>query len=102
MKKSTVLLVGGAGYVLGARAGRERYEQIKSAALKVRNDPRVRSTAHQAADGVREKAPHVTDRIKQAAAATAEKVRPANDVGDGLNPDSTHFQEHPFPQGQLS
>ena len=32
----------GVGYVFGTRAGRARYNQIKSAALKVWNDPRVR------------------------------------------------------------
>ncbi len=29
MRKLTVLAIGGIGYVLGARAGRERYEQIR-------------------------------------------------------------------------
>ena len=29
MRKLTILLAGGIGYVLGARAGRERYEQIR-------------------------------------------------------------------------
>ena len=28
MRKMTMLVSGGVGYVLGARAGRERYEQI--------------------------------------------------------------------------
>ena len=37
MKFRTGLVVGiGVGYVLGARAGRERYEQIKRAAAKAR------------------------------------------------------------------
>jgi hypothetical protein len=36
------MLVGGAiGYVLGARAGRERYEQIKRWALEARKHPAV-------------------------------------------------------------
>lgn len=41
MKGKVGLVIGlAAGYVLGARAGRERYEQIKSQALKVWNlDP---------------------------------------------------------------
>ncbi|MGD9959230.1 hypothetical protein [Nocardioides sp.] len=101
MKKSTVLIAAGVGYVLGARAGRERYEQIKSAALRVRNDPRVQQTAHRAADEVRDKAPVVKDRIVDAATATAGKVRSSSDVGDQLNPDSTHFQDKPYPQGDL-
>lgn len=40
------LLVGAAiGYVLGARAGRERYEQIVSLARKVAGSQTVQSTA---------------------------------------------------------
>lgn len=41
MKKKLYFLVGMAvGYVLGSRAGRERYEQLKTSALKaVRSQP---------------------------------------------------------------
>ncbi len=47
-----VMLLGafGAGYVLGARAGRQRYEQIASQAQRFWNDPRVRAKAGQAQD----------------------------------------------------
>jgi hypothetical protein len=39
-------LVGfGAGYVLGARAGRERYEQIRRAYAHAKDDPRLQSIA---------------------------------------------------------
>ena len=42
MKGKILFVVGlGAGYVLGARAGRERYEQIRKAALNVWNQPQV-------------------------------------------------------------
>lgn len=42
MKGKILFVVGlGAGYVLGARAGRERYEQIRRAALNVWNQPQV-------------------------------------------------------------
>ena len=41
MKKLTLLIAGGIGYVLGTRAGRERYEQMKKAATRVKDDPRV-------------------------------------------------------------
>ncbi len=34
-----------AGYVLGSRAGRERYEQIMRTARKVRDNPTVQETA---------------------------------------------------------
>jgi hypothetical protein len=35
----------GAGYVLGARAGRERYEQIRRAYNRAKDDPRLQSAA---------------------------------------------------------
>ncbi|WP_350348165.1 YtxH domain-containing protein [Agromyces sp. G08B096] len=42
MKGKILFVVGlGVGYVLGTRAGRERYEQIKQAAEKVWNQPSV-------------------------------------------------------------
>lgn len=41
MKKLLFVVGFGAGYVLGSRAGRERYEQITTAASAFWNDPRV-------------------------------------------------------------
>jgi len=35
----------GAGYVLGARAGKERYEQIRRAYKHAKEDPRLQSAA---------------------------------------------------------
>ena len=41
MKKKLYFLAGvGVGYVLGSRAGRERYEQLKTGVLRVVNDRR--------------------------------------------------------------
>ena len=51
------MLIGlGAGYVLGARAGRERYEQIVSGAKGVSRNPKVRAKAEQARVLAEEKA----------------------------------------------
>ena len=43
--KASFLLGGAAGYVLGTRAGRERYEQLAAGARRVAANPAVRSTA---------------------------------------------------------
>lgn len=45
MAKLPFLIGFGAGYVLGARAGRERYEQIRRAWSQAKDDPRLQSVA---------------------------------------------------------
>jgi hypothetical protein len=63
MKKLTAVVAGGVGYVLGARAGRQRYEQIRSMAMRVKNNPKVQETARQAAETAKEAAPMVKDKV---------------------------------------
>jgi hypothetical protein len=43
--KLTLLLGGAVGYVLGTRAGRERYEEIVSAARRVAGSQTIQATA---------------------------------------------------------
>lgn len=75
MKGKAALLVGmAAGYVLGTRDGRERYEQIKGQANKVWNDPKVQEKAGQAQDLVKEKAPLVKDKASDAAHKASSKA----------------------------
>ncbi|MDP5183632.1 hypothetical protein QOZ88_13385 [Blastococcus sp. BMG 814] len=45
MAKLSFLAGFGAGYVLGSRAGRERYEQIRRAWEHAKDDPRLQSLA---------------------------------------------------------
>ena len=55
MAKLSFLAGFGAGYVLGARAGRERYEQIRRAYEHAKDDPNLQSLAGMAqarADGL--------------------------------------------------
>jgi hypothetical protein len=59
-------LVGfGAGYVLGARAGRERYDQIAGKAQEMWSDPRVQAKAGQAQQLVKEKADQAQQAVKE-------------------------------------
>ena len=53
MNKITLLVGGAVGYVLGARAGRERYEQIKNQAQSLWTNPKVQQKADPGA-GVRQ------------------------------------------------
>ena len=110
MKKLLLLVAGGIGYVLGTRAGRERYEQIVGVATKVKNDPRVQDAAHQAAETAKTQAPVVKDKVAAAASTAAEKVKPSGSSSDSsaadlesqLNPESTARQDNPYPhQGDL-
>ncbi|WP_034215448.1 YtxH domain-containing protein [Actinoplanes subtropicus] len=41
-----------AGYVLGSKAGREKYEQIAEAARRMRGNPTVQQAQHKAKDVV--------------------------------------------------
>ena len=45
MAKLSFLAGFGAGYVLGARAGRERYEQIRRLYAHAKEDPRLQAAA---------------------------------------------------------
>ena len=106
MRKLLMLVAGGVGYVLGARAGRERYEQIKRTATRVKDDPRVQEKASQAADLAKEKAPVVKDKVAAAASSAADKVTPSGDqdradLESQLNPESTALQDDPYPKGDL-
>jgi hypothetical protein len=74
MRKLLLLAAFGVGYVLGARAGRERYEEIMRAVSRVKNDPRVQEKAQQAVDVAREQAPVVADKVTSVAGAAAAKV----------------------------
>jgi hypothetical protein len=64
------------GYVLGARAGRERYEQLRKTAQRVAQNPAVRNAAESAGQTGREVA------VKAVEAVTSK-------VGDRLPPSVT-------------
>lgn len=44
--KALVIASFAAGYVVGAKAGRERYEQVRTLFLRVTKNPDVREKAH--------------------------------------------------------
>ena len=85
--RGRILFVAGAaaGYVLGARAGRRRYEQIKSAADRVWNDRNVQKGVNEVVGTVqgfvKEKAPEVQDAVAQQAKKVVAKVKKSDDDG---------------------
>jgi hypothetical protein len=74
--KGKILFVAGLGlgYVLGTRAGREKYEELRTAALKVWNDPRVQKAADSVEDFVKDKAPDVADFVSDNAKKVVAQV----------------------------
>lgn len=75
MKGKILLVVGlGVGYVLGTRAGREKYDRMKSAALSFWNDPRVQKRVDDAGDFVKDKAPDVAEFFSDGAKKVVSQV----------------------------
>ncbi|WP_343923305.1 YtxH domain-containing protein [Rhodoglobus aureus] len=75
MKGKILLVVGlGIGYVLGTRAGREKYEKIKTTAAKLWNDPRIAEQRHNAEDFVKDKAPDVAEFLADGAKKVVKQV----------------------------
>ena len=101
MKKLTMLFSGAVGYVLGSRAGRERYEQIKGMAGKVKNNPAVQEKTQQAVDTAKSQAPVVKDKITGAAEAAKAKVSGANGTSGEFPDESMLNQDDPYPKGDL-
>jgi hypothetical protein len=109
VKKLTVLVIGAAGYVLGTRAGRERYEQIKRQATKAWNNPTVKS----AVDDVQAQAKHagaevgskvgakVADVASEAKAKVTEKIKGHDDDSgsDTYRPGDEVIGPPPVPGG---
>ena len=78
MSKLTLITAAAAGYVLGARAGRQRYEQIAAGARKVARNPRVQAAKQQAQGAVAEQATAASHaaagKAKEAASSVASSV----------------------------
>lgn len=76
MGKLSFLAGAAVGYVLGARAGVQRYEQIKSISSKVWSSDPVQHQVEKGKEAARTQlAPAVADAVSSAAKSTAEKLR---------------------------
>ncbi|MBQ0830231.1 YtxH domain-containing protein [Streptomyces tagetis] len=79
------------GYVLGTKAGRERYEQLRKSAQQVAQNPAVRNTAESAAQQGRHFADlayhavsdRVGDRMPDSVAQRVRSLRERNAQGAG-------------------
>ena len=87
MKKLLLLTGAAVGYVLGAKAGRERYEQIMGRAKGIAKDPRVQQKARDTAAAVKENAPVVKDNVADAAGSAKSAAQ--DKLGSGNQGDNT-------------
>lgn len=82
--KLKVLIGLGIGYVLGTRAGRERYEQITAQAQRFIRDPRVQKKAAQARDVAAEKAGDAVHAAKGKVNEKRGTDEPTTGLGAGM------------------
>jgi hypothetical protein len=81
MAKLTFIAGLAAGYVLGTRAGRQRYEQIARTSGKVWHSRPVQKQVANAKEAARTKAaPAVADIVADAARATGQRLRASRTV----------------------
>lgn len=80
--RGKLLFVAGAalGYVLGSRAGRARYEQIKTVSGKVWNSNGVQKGVHVAEDFIADKTPDVAEFIGETTKKAVRKVSQKKDT----------------------
>lgn len=101
MKKITLLATAGIGYVLGTRAGRERYEQIKSQADKLWRKPQVQSAVDDATTYARSTASDLgskaADAAGQAKDAASSKLSGSSDSSTGSAPSGGAASTHGDP-----
>ena len=89
MRSKLMFLIGlAAGYVLGTRAGRERYEQLKAGAERLWTNPAVQAQVHRAEDYLRDRAPEVVQRVESTARKVSDQVKSrragTNDSSSGV------------------
>jgi len=85
MSKLTLAAAFAAGYVVGAKAGRDRYEQIRAGAQKVADNPQVQAAAGAVKDKAGEVAVTVAetakDKASDAVGAVKDKVGDSSETG---------------------
>jgi hypothetical protein len=93
-KKLTLVAAAGAGYVLGAKAGKERYAQIESKFREIAGMPAVQSATATVADTASSVADTAKATLSEKVEAVTDKAAPKSskgntDVGTGANTGAT-------------
>jgi hypothetical protein len=89
--RGRLLFVAGAalGYVLGSRAGRARYEQIKSVTGKIWNSNGVQKQVHNVEEFVADRTPDVAEFIGETTKKVVRKAAPKSGNGSAGKDAST-------------
>ncbi|MCX6395652.1 MAG: hypothetical protein NTV23_04135 [Propionibacteriales bacterium] len=72
IKRAVAVASFAAGYVLGAKAGEERYEQIRTYFLRVKTNPDVREKVHEAVEFAHDQGSALADKAVQAVRSETE------------------------------
>jgi hypothetical protein len=92
MKLKTVLVAataGGIGYVLGTKAGRARFEQLRGQAQDFIKSPTVQDTVANLSDTVKQSAGKLPDPVANVVTAAADKVK-SSTAGDATLAEPTY------------
>ena len=85
LKKLTLVVGFGAGYVLGAKAGKERYEQIEEKFREIAGMPAVQSATANAKDTASEAAETAKQTLNDTAGKVSDKAKGAKGGKDAKN-----------------
>lgn len=97
--KIVILAAAATGYVLGSKAGKERYEQIKTQATRLWQNPKVQKATSDASNIASEQAPVVKDKTAEVAKKAAAKAKSATSHGDHEASTSEPVRPTPTPAG---
>ncbi len=88
MGKISMMAGAAVGYVFGTKAGRERYEQLKSRAQGVWSDPRVQSKASTVTNVAKEKMPSkASDMLGSKSTSTTTETTVVAEPSNNEGPD---------------
>jgi hypothetical protein len=99
MKLKTVLvaaIAGGTGYVLGTKAGRARFEQLRGQAQDFIKSPTVQETVANLSDTVKQSAGKLPDPVANVVTAAADKVKGSTATDSTATDSATDYTASDF------
>lgn len=101
MSKISFVLGGIVGYILGARAGHDRYEQIVDAGKQVWENPRVQEGRHKVEETVREQAPGLKQKVSEAVGKAKDATPDSDDGANDASSDEAQMAKDAGPAGDF-